>query len=166
MLPEHPTPFELQRAKLASFATSNPDASATAAACMRALHHRQGWDDLDGEEAGGLAGVGCAQSLAQWMQARGHDAHAAPAHDYQVDDILWWQTPDEGYPRFVICRGEQPGARVAYWDPMTGQARWHHLNEGAPGTGAEDHRVRIKTPVPPPPPMRLRTGWKAWLLGV
>ncbi len=102
MLPEHPTPFELRQAQLRAFATTSPLPAATAAACVRALHHRRGWDDLGAEDIRSLVSVGCGSTLARWLQDRGHDAREGVVEDYKMDDLLWWQHPDQGQARFVI----------------------------------------------------------------
>lgn len=159
-----PTRFEQQEARLRTFATANETVDASIIACLRALYHLNGWEDLGSDDVRSLVGVTRVEDLAQWLRARGHDARVEAVDQYRVDDILWWMAPPTGPARFVICRGDQPGRRVAYWDPHTGQAHWHLLEEQAPGQASGEVRVRIYRPVPPPPPRRPRS-WLGRLLG-
>lgn len=159
-----PTLFEQREARLRTFATTSVTVEASVVACLRAMHHRNGWDDLGADDVRSLVGVTRPDALAGWLQHRGHDARVEPVDQYRVDDIVWWAHPQAGAARFVICRGDQPGRRVAYWDPYTGQAHWQLLDEGAPGQAPDELRVRIHRAVPPPPPQRPR-GWLGRLLG-
>ena len=83
--------------------------------------------------------------MAQWLAQQGHAAEVRPLRhaDYHVNDFLWWHAPGEGPARFVMCTGEQPGRRLAYWDPFTGRSHWRDLESGTPGQSDHDHRVHL-----------------------
>lgn len=167
MLDQTPSPYQIRKVHRRSLAAHDQDVASTTAACLRFWRHRHHMADLPVAHLALFPQLSDPLQLSDWLATHATPAQRLHTRAHRVDDFVWWTGRGPG--RFVVCQGEQPGVRLAYWDPLDGDYYWHALADfpHEPTSGLQDLVVRPARAgiLASAPVMRHRSGWRAWLLG-